>query len=53
MTYEMILRLLQERKFDKLWQEGCLGAWEVTYAYSKGWMTDSELVMYSEMILNV
>ena len=53
MTNDMILKLLKERKFDELWQEGVLGAWEITYAYSKGWMTDSELVMYSEMLLNV
>lgn len=53
MTNTMILQYLQERRFQELWNEGCLGAWEITYAYSKGWMTDEEVIMYGEMLLNV
>lgn len=53
MTNTMILQYLQQRRFQELWEEGVLGAWEITYAFGKGWMTADEVIMYGEMLLNV
>lgn len=53
MTNTMIYEYLQQRRFQELWDEGVLGAWEITYAYCHGLMTDEEVIMYSEMLLNI
>jgi hypothetical protein len=53
MTNDMILKAIQERRFDDIYEAGMMTAWVASYAYQHGYMTEQEMLCWADQILNL